>query len=77
MGARFLAVALVASAAWYAWRWEAYGSSLGGFVLHVLAWSFLATFVGKVVGIVLYRHRASGPQHAGTHATRRKYLTRP
>jgi hypothetical protein len=73
MGARFLAVGLVASAAWYAWRWEAYGSSWGSFILHLLAWSFLAAFVGKIVGIALFRRRASSSQHADTHATRRKY----
>ncbi len=54
MGARFLTVAFAASTAWYAWRWAAYGSSVGSFVLHVLIWSLIAAFVGKFAGIALF-----------------------
>jgi hypothetical protein len=61
MGARFLAVGLIASIAWYGWHWRADGLSIWAFAEPVLLWSFMAASAGKLVGIALYswRHRRS------------------
>lgn len=58
MGARFLAAALIASILWYAWRWQSSGLSVGAVVIRVSAWSFLASGIGKVVGIAASRRPA-------------------
>jgi hypothetical protein len=55
MGAKFLAVALVAATAWYAWHWRQSGLTLGSAALRVLAFAFCACVVGKVVGLLLAR----------------------
>jgi hypothetical protein len=55
MGARFLAVALIVSGAWYAWQGHASMLSTGAIALRILGWSFLAALVGKVVGILVFR----------------------
>jgi hypothetical protein len=51
MGARFLAVALVAAIAWYAWHWRSSSLSLWAMALRTLMWSFAMAIVGKVIGI--------------------------
>jgi hypothetical protein len=62
MSARFVAVALIASAAWYAWHWHSATPSIGGAVLRVLAWAFVAAGVGKILGIVQFRTRSRRPR---------------
>jgi hypothetical protein len=57
MGARFLAVALVFSSAWYAWQWHFSMLSIWAILLRVMGWSFLAAMAGKVVGILVIRAR--------------------
>jgi hypothetical protein len=57
MGARFLALALIVSSAWYAWHGHASMLSMWAIFLRVLAWSFVAAMAGKVVGILLFRAR--------------------
>jgi len=57
MGARFLAVALVFSSAWYAWQWHSSMLSIWAIMLRVMGWSFLAAMAGKVVGILVFRAR--------------------
>lgn len=59
MGARFLAVALILSTAWYAWHWNASALSIWSVLLRVLIWSVVAAFVGKIVGILSFRRRRS------------------
>jgi hypothetical protein len=58
MSARFLLVGLVAALAWYAWRWYETGSSAWSYTWHVLAWSFGAAMVGKILGILSFRYRS-------------------
>jgi hypothetical protein len=57
MSAKFLAVGLVASVAWYAWRWSTAGSTLSRAALHVALYAFGAAMVGKVVGLAIARKR--------------------
>ncbi len=72
MSARFLVVGLVAALAWYAWRWYETGSSVWSYAWHVLAWSFGAAMVGKILGILSFRYRShrgsvvAGRSHHGT-----------
>jgi hypothetical protein len=65
MGAKFMAVGLLASAAWCGWQFYAGEISLGGAIVSVLAVSFVATSVGKIVGILRHR-RQRGDDH-GRH----------
>jgi hypothetical protein len=58
MGARFLAVALTASTAWYGWCWYSSRLSIGGAFLRIMMWAFIAACVGKIVGIVEFRLRS-------------------
>jgi hypothetical protein len=58
MGARFLATGLASSTLWYAWQWCFASLSLRGALLRVLAWSVVASIVGKTLGILLFRLRA-------------------
>lgn len=55
MGARFLAVALIGSMAWYGWHWRSSGLSVGGGLLRVMIVSFIAATAGKIVGIIQAR----------------------
>jgi hypothetical protein len=55
MGARFLAIGLIVSVAWYAWH--RCGLSIGAVSLRILLWSFLAACAGKTVGIVRFSWR--------------------
>lgn len=55
MGARFLAVALVVASAWYAWHWHSFMLSIWAIALRVLGWSVLASIVGKIAGILVFR----------------------
>jgi len=57
MGARFMAVALVFSSAWYAWQWHSSMLSIWAILLRVTGWLFLAAMAGKVVGILVFRAR--------------------
>jgi hypothetical protein len=57
-GARFLAVALVLSTAWYGWHWAAAGLSIWGALLRILVWSFLGATLGKIVGVVSFQLRS-------------------
>ncbi len=57
MGARFLAVALIVSCAWYSWQGHVSMLSTGAIALRILGWSFLAALAGKVVGILVFRAR--------------------
>ena len=47
MGARFLAVALTASTAWYGWCWYSSRLCIGGAFLHMMMWAFIAACVRK------------------------------
>ncbi len=58
MGSRFLAVALIASTAWYALHGHSGKISVWSAFLRVMLWSFLAAGAGKAVGIVGFRLRA-------------------
>jgi hypothetical protein len=58
MGARFLAFALVSSIVWYAWHWHSSMLSIWAILLRVLVWAFVATCIGKIVGIVEFRLRS-------------------
>jgi hypothetical protein len=57
MGARFLALALIVSSAWYAWHGHMSMLSIWAIFLRILAWSFVAAMAGKVVGILFFRAR--------------------
>src|SRR5512146_828890 len=57
MGARFLAVALVAASAWYAWHWRVFLLAPWASLLRVFLWLFPAALAGKVVGLIAYRAR--------------------
>jgi len=58
MSARFLAVALLAAIAWYAWHWRSLSLSVWALALRTLLWMFFAGTVGKVIGILVFRTRA-------------------
>lgn len=57
MGAKFLAAGLILSILWYAWLGHASGLSIGGIVLRIFLWCFLAAGAGKLVGLVGYSLR--------------------
>jgi hypothetical protein len=63
MGARFMGVALLLSAAFYGWPWRSPGLAVLSITWHVLLVSFVAAIAGKIVGILLYRR-----MHAKRHA---------
>jgi hypothetical protein len=69
MGARFVAVALIASVLWYAWHWRFMSLPAGTVALRIFAWSVLAGFAGKLVGVLLYRIRLS-QEHGAPVATK-------
>jgi hypothetical protein len=58
MGARFLAIALVAASGWYVWHWRSSALLLWQVGLRILIWSFVAATVGKVIGILLFKRRS-------------------
>ena len=58
MGARFLAVGLVLASASYGLRWHSGALSPGAAVLRVLLWAFLASAVGKILGVVVFRRQS-------------------
>lgn len=62
MSARFLTVAFLLSALWYAVHWPAYGLSPGLMALTVLVPTFAAATVGKILGIFFYRYRGRRSQ---------------
>lgn len=62
MGARFLAVGLIASIAWYGWHWLAHGLTIWAFAVRVLLWSFVAACAGKLAGLALYSWRRRRPR---------------
>lgn len=55
MGARFLAVGLVASILWYVWHFPSSNLSFWAVLLRVLVWSFVAASAGKIVGLIGWR----------------------
>ena len=57
MSARFLSVAFVLSALWYAVHWPSYGLSPGRIALTVLGPTLAAATLGKILGIALFRYR--------------------
>jgi hypothetical protein len=57
MGAKFLGAALAASLAWYGWHWKAL--SVWGISWRVMLITFIGAAVGKIVGIAIFRMRAS------------------
>jgi hypothetical protein len=57
MGARFVAIALVSAAGWYAWHWHSSAISIWAIALRVMVWLFLAAAVGKIVGILIFKSR--------------------
>jgi hypothetical protein len=59
MGAWFLGVTLVASIAWFGWRWHEYHEySVARAGVRILIFAFAGAIVGKLVGIAIYRLRA-------------------
>jgi len=62
MGARFMAAALFVSVAWYAWHWHTRGLSLGAVSVRIAGFTFCAALVGKIVGIIAFRHRSTAAQ---------------
>jgi hypothetical protein len=64
MGAKFMAVSLLASSAWCGWQLYAGGISIGGAIVGVLAVTFVATGVGKTFGIVRHRWQKGVPRKA-------------
>jgi hypothetical protein len=57
MGAKFLAAGLILSILWYAWPGHASSLSVGGIVLRIFLWCFLAAGAGKLVGLAGYSLR--------------------
>ena len=57
MGVRFLAVALVLASTWYVCHWDSWTLSGWAILLRVIAWGFLASIVGKIVGMLVFRWR--------------------
>jgi hypothetical protein len=55
MGARFMTVGLLVSAAFYGWPWRSPGLAVLSITWRVLAVTFIAAIAGKIVGILLYR----------------------
>ena len=60
LSAKVMIVAFVASAVYYGWQLAAGEVSFGGFVARVVAITFVAATIGKVVGILRYRRRSKG-----------------
>jgi hypothetical protein len=58
MGARFLIAGLITSVLWYVLHGRVLGLSMGGIILRILLWSFLAACVGKIVGIIRFSLRS-------------------
>jgi hypothetical protein len=70
MGARVMAIALVASALWYLWLGARPDRSLGAGALRVFGVTLAGAFFGKLLGIALHwlsrtakRRRAARLQH--------------
>jgi putative Mn2+ efflux pump MntP len=57
LSAKFMAVALTASAAYYGWQFGADEVSLAGLALRVGLVTFVAAGIGKVAGILRHRWR--------------------
>jgi hypothetical protein len=57
MGATFMVAGLVASSAYYGWRLHENQVPLLSAILGVLATTFLAAGIGKVIGILQHRLR--------------------
>ena len=55
MGARFMAVGLLSSAAWYVWQWQSAGLSLWSISWRIMLISFAAAAAGKIVGMIAFR----------------------
>jgi len=58
MGAAFVGVGLLASTLWYGWQWHLNTLPFRVMVLRVITWSVAAGFVGKIVGILIFRMRS-------------------
>jgi hypothetical protein len=61
LSAKFLAVALLASGAYYGWQFSKNELSLGGLGGRVALVTFVAAGVGKVIGIFRHRWRGKAP----------------
>jgi len=59
MGARFMGAAFAASLVWYVWHWKTFAHSFWGACWRILAFSFAAAIIGKLVGILLFRRNRS------------------
>lgn len=57
MGARFLAVMLIASSVWYGWHWQETLLSPWATAAHMVVFALIASGIGKLVGILLYKYR--------------------
>lgn len=57
MGARFLAAMLIASSVWYGWHWQETLMSPWATAAHIMVLAFIASGIGKLVGILLYKYR--------------------
>jgi len=58
MGAAFVGVGLLASTLWYGWQWHLNTLPFRVMVLRVITLSVAAGFVGKIVGILIFRMRS-------------------
>jgi hypothetical protein len=58
MGAAFVGVGLLASTAWYGWRWHLSTLPIRAMVLRIITWSVAAGLAGKIVGILIFRMRS-------------------
>ena len=60
MGAKFLAVGLIASLAWYGWQWHAQMVAAKAVCWRVVLVSFAAAVAGKFIGIAHFHMRSAG-----------------
>lgn len=59
MGAKFLGVGMAGSVGWFVWHWRSNSLSVWSVGWRVLAISFSAAIVGKLIGLLLFRMRAA------------------
>jgi hypothetical protein len=55
MAARFVALGLIASIAWYGWHRVALHLTLGNLLLRVFLWSLAAGVAGKIIGLLVFK----------------------
>ena len=71
MGARFMIVALLIAAPVYGWRYHVHVLGAWSAVWRAFAWLFLATGVGKVLGLLLHHWFVRRVQRRLTAASHR------